>query len=285
MKKKYGRRVKDVTSMMQLDCDLRPTRPESYLFSGHKYDVTELMKYLEKQKEKGTHITFFNAFLAALGMTFYNRPRLNYFVKNRHIYEHPKVTFSFVAKVAFEDSAEEVMILCDVNPDDNIFSIAEKNSAKIEKIRSNAKNPEKKGANSAMDALAKLPNFLRVPIVGLFKWTDKIGYLPSFLAEDNVYYSSLLLSNLGSFKFDAIHHNISEFGICSGIATLGEVREEEVIIDGKKQKRKIFELGATFDERAADGFYLIKSLKLLGYILEHPELLEKPANTKINVDK
>ena len=144
------------------------------------------------------------------------------------------------------------------------------------------KKVDKKGANSAMDTLAKLPNIIRIPIVGFFKWMDKIGYLPDFLADDNIYYSSLILSNLGSFKFESIHHNINEFGISSGLATIGEVRDEEVIIDGKKKIRKRFEFGANYDERASDGFYLIKSLNLLQYILDNPELLENDADEKID---
>ena len=41
------------------------------------------------------------------------------------------------------------------------------------------------------------------------------------------------------------------------------------------------EFGANFDERASDGFYLIKSLKLLQYIFDNPTLLEGAANEKI----
>ena len=131
--------------------------------------------------------------------------------------------------------------------------------------------------------LAKLPNIVRVPVVGFFKWLDKIGYLPDFLADDNIYYSSLILSNLGSFKFGAIHHNINEFGISSGLATLGEIRDEEVVINGKKQVRKIFELGANYDERATDGFHLIKLLQMLQYVFDHPEMLEDNADEKIEI--
>lgn len=282
MKKKFGKRVKNVTGMMQLNCDIRKTRQESYLYASPKYDVTELIKYLEKRKKDGDHITFFHAFLAALGKVFYNRPVLNYFVKNRRIYEHPDVVFAFVAKVAFDEKSEEMMIQCKIEPNDNIDTISKKIAEKVEKIRESASNVDKKGANSAMDILAKLPNIIRIPVVGFFKWTDKIGYLPDFLANDNIYYSSLILSNLGSFKFDAIHHNINEFGISSGLATIGEIRDEEVIIDGKKQMRKIFVLGANYDERATDGFYLIKSLKLLQYLFDHPEMLEEDASKKID---
>lgn len=286
MRKKFGRRVKDITGMMQLNCDIRPTRQESYLFANQKYDVTNLMEYLEKKKKKGEHITFFQAFVTALGKTFYNRPVLNRFVKNRHIYEHTDISFAFVAKVSFNDKSEEMMILTKIEPDDNIETISKKINEKVHKVR-DGENKEvgsdKKGANNAIDVLAKLPNIVRVPVVGFFKWMDKKGILPDFLADDNIYYSSLILSNLGTFHFGAIHHNINEFGISSGLATIGEIKEEEVIVDGKKKVRKFCDFGANFDERATDGFYLIKSLQLLQYILDNPKLLEGPANEKIEI--
>ena len=283
MRKKFGTRVKDITPMMQLNCDIRATRQESYLYACVKYDVTDLLEYLEKKKKKGEHITFFHAFVTALGKVFYNRPVLNRFVKNRHIYEHPDVSFAYVAKVAFDDKSEEMMIQTKIEKDDNIDSISKKIYDQVHKLRENADNNEKKGANSAMDILAKLPNFIRIPVVGLFKWMDKKGHLPDFLAEDNIYYSSLILSNLGSLHFGAIHHNINEFGISSGLATIGEIKDEEVMINGKKQIRKMVEFGANFDERASDGFYLIKSLKLLQYIFDNPKLLEGPANETIDL--
>ncbi len=285
MKKKFGTRVKNVPGMMQLNCDIRTKRQEAYLFANQKYDVTELLKYLDKYKKKGEHITFFHAFVSALGKVFYNRPVLNRFVKNRRIYQHNDVSFAFVAKVGFDDKAEEMMIQCKVDPKDNVHTISEKISKKVNKVREDANNVDKKGANSAMDILAKLPNIIRIPVVGFFKWMDKIGYLPDFLADDNIYYSSLILSNLGTFKFGAIHHNIHEFGISSGLATIGEIRDEEILVDGKKQIRKVFELGVNFDERSNDGFYLIKSLQMLQYIFDHPEMLEDDADAKIEIDK
>ena len=46
--------------------------------------------------------------------------------------------------------------------------------------------------------------------------------------------------------------------------------------DGTKQMRDVVDIGATLDERIADGFYFARSLKLVKHIFEHPELLDKP---------
>ncbi|MFR0788389.1 MAG: hypothetical protein ACLSHM_09350 [Vescimonas sp.] len=40
--------------------------------------------------------------------------------------------------------------------------------------------------------------------------------------------------------------------------------------------QETLDLGLTIDERLADGYYYSKSIRLLKYLLEHPEELEKP---------
>ena len=285
MRKKYARRV-PMTGMQQISIDLKPQRCVSDVYINQKMDLTELCKYVEKKKKENPDLTFFHAFLAALGKVYYNRPYLNRFVANRHMYEHKDVVISFVAKIAFEDEAEEMMILVKIDEKDNINTISKKVLDKVKKIRENKKDKlDKAGANKAIDVLGKLPNILRVPIVGLLKWTDKVGILPLSLVEDNLYYSSIIVSNLGSIGCGAIFHNITNFGNASALATMGVIQDEEVLINGKKEIRKLCEFGVNLDERIGDGFYFLKSIQLLQYIFDNPELLEGDANEKIERKK
>ena len=284
MRSKYARRVKDFNGMNQLSIDIKPNRSVSDVYINQKMDVTNLMKYLEKKKKKGEHITFFHAVVAGVGKVFYNRPYLNRFVQNRHIFEHKYVDISFVAKIAFEDKAEEMMIIIRVDENDNVNTLSQKIYDKVNAIRNNKNgNVEKKGANHTIDTLAHLPNIIRVPVVGFLKWMDKKGILPDSITEDNLYYSSIILSNLGSLHSSAIFHNITDFGNASSLATIGEVRDEEVIINGKKEVRKLCEFGINLDERIADGFYFVKSIQLLQYIFDNPELLEEEANKSVEI--
>ena len=47
-----------------------------------------------------------------------------------------------------------------------------------------------------------------------------------------------------------------------------------VMEDEREHLRDIVEMTVTLDERIADGFYFARSLKLVKYLLEHPEELE-----------
>ena len=273
MGRKDARRVK-VPGMAQVMFDLKPGRCNSDVYINQKMDVTNLVKYIEKQNSKEKKYSYFHAFVTAIGKTFYNRPKLNYFVQNRHLYEHKEVIISFVAKIAFDDDAEEVMIMVPIDPKDNLDTISKKIKEKVSYNRSD--ELVKEGANSAIDVIGKLPNIIRVPLVGILKWTDKKGILPSSLVKDNLYYSSMIVSNLGSIKCGAIYHNITNFGTASSLATFGEIKEEEIINrKGKKEVRKLCEFGINLDERIADGYYFAKSINMLQYIFDNPKLLDE----------
>ena len=279
-----AKRVKNINGMFQIMLDLKPKRSDSDVFINQKMDVTKLVEYVEKKKKEGNEITYFHTFLTAIGKTIYNRPKLNRFIANRHVYEHNDITISFVAKISFDDRSEEIMVMVPINEKDNIYTISKKVKDKVDSIRQ--KKAVKEGANDAIDVIGKLPNIIRVPLMGLFKWMDKRDLLPKGLIKDNLYYSSIIVSNLGAIKCGAIYHNLTDFGTCSSLATMGEIRKEEIINSkGKKEIRSICEFGINLDERIADGYYFAKSVQLLQYIFDNPELLEEDASTKIKVDE
>ena len=277
-----AKRVRDLTGMAQILIDLKPKRCDSDVYLNQKFDVTKLVEYVEKNKKEGKDITYFHAFVTALGKVMYNRPKLNRFVANRHVYEHNELIISFVAKISFDDKSEEMMLMVPIEKDDNILSISKKIKEMVDNIRKK-KSVNKEGANSAIDILGKLPNIIRVPLVGILKWMDARDMLPRDLIKDNLYYSSLIVSNLGAIKCGAIYHNITNFGTSSGLATMGEIKDELLIIDGKKEVRKLVEFGVNLDERIADGYYMAKALQLLQFFFNNPEMLNDEIGTEFVV--
>ena len=271
----------NIGGMTQILIDLKPRRCDADVFLNTGIDVTNLVKYIDDRKKEGDKVTYFHAFLLALAKTIYNRPKLNRYIANRHMYEHTNVVISFVAKVEFEDDAEEVMLLIEVDPSDNLESISKKIKDKITDLRE--KKVDKKGANSAIDTLGKLPNIIRVPLVGVLKWMDKVGYLPMSLQEDDLYFASAIVTDIGSLKSDSIYHNNTNFGTVSSITSIGEIRDSVKVVDGKQKIIKSANFGINFDERVADGFYMIKAFKILEYIIENPHLLEDRADSKITL--
>ena len=278
-----GVELKHISPEFKLIPNLMSERDDAQVFFNQDIIVTPIDEYINKKAKEGEKFTYMDVMFSAMLRIIAQRPKLNRFVANRHMYEHNDVVISFVAKVSFDDHSEEMMILITIDPNDTIDSISKKIKDKVSSIRN--KKEKKEGANSAIDTLGKLPNILRVPIVGFLKWCDKKGILPASLIKDNLYYSSMIVSNLGSIHCGAIFHNINDFGACSSLATIGEIKDEIVLEDGKQITKKLCEFGINLDERIADGYYFAKSVKLLQYIFDNPEMLEENMSKKIEVEE
>lgn len=275
-----GKLVKDLDGMHVLMPYLKPNRCDSDVYINYKLDVTELIKYVEKKKKDNPNekLTYFHVFVTAIGKVIYNRPLLNRFIVNKRYYDRNNVSISFVAKGEFTDNSKEFMSTIAIEENDTLDSVRKKVLDKVTKTR----NSDNNSTDKAVDLVGKLPKFIRDIAMAIFMYMDRHDLLPKSLCEDNIYYSSVLVSNLGSIDCGAIYHNLTDFGTSSILVTIGDIHKEQVINkDGKQEIRDICEFGINLDERIADGFYFIKSIKLLEEIFNHPEKLEESANSII----
>ena len=66
---------------------------------------------------------------------------------------------------------------------------------------------------------------------------------------------------------------------------IGEKKMTSVFDDnGKATMHETVDLGLTIDERIADGYYYSKTIKLLKFLLQHPELLERPLSEEVDYE-
>lgn len=286
--RKDAKKVRNLDGLHNVMIDIKPERCDSDVYMNKEIDVTKLIKYVEKYKKEhpDDKITYFHAFAMAFAKTIYNKPLLNRFVANRTFYDRNDVIIAFVAKIAFEEDSEEVMINIKVDKDDNIFTLRDKITKRVAKIRNSKKGEKKENTNNIVDVVGKLPKLIRIIVTGALKFLDKHGWLPESITKDNLYYSSVILSNLGNFKIGSIYHNIVNFGTSSIIATMGMIHKSKVIDkDGKEKIIDVCDFGVNMDERIADGYYFAKSIKVLEYIFDNPELLEDRADARIEIDE
>lgn len=284
-KKKFGdrrdgTRVRNVDGIHKFMLRLSPKRCDSDVYINHKVDVTKLVQYMENKKKENPDdkFTYFHAFSTAVAKIVYNRPLLNRFVMNGRYYDRNNVSISFVAKVEFTDTAKENMALIKIDPTDNINEVNKKIKAAVTDVRNSNDN----STDAAAVTLGKLPNWLFKPVVGVLKFLDRHDMLPSSLTDNLLYYGSIVMSNLGSIECGSIYHHLVDFGTNSILLTIGEIKEEPYVTEkGKVDVHYFCDFGITLDERIADGFYFAKSVKLLEYILNNPELLEGNADEKI----
>ena len=140
-------------------------------------------------------------------------------------------------------------------------------------------------SSDGMDLFNKMPRFLSRFLIWVACKLDKHGHVPNSLIATDPYYASVVLSNLGSIKLKSGYHHLTNWGTCSLFCIIGEKKTAPYFdADGNVSMRETLELGLTIDERLADGFYYSKSVRLLEYLLTHPEELEKPMSEEVQYE-
>ena len=209
----------------------------------------------------------------------YNKPLLNRFVINKRTYDRKDVSIAFTAKVNSKDEAKEILTVTKFDKKDTLKTIEDKILNSVNKVRT---NKDDSGVNGAMNIISKLPGPIMSLIVHADKFMDRHDLLPQSLMDDNLYYSTMIVSNLGSIKGGAIYHHLAEFGTGSILLTIGEIKKEKVIMeDGTEKVRSMCEFGITLDERIADGVYFIKAAHMMQDIVSNPKCLENEVGEKI----
>ncbi|MBQ1483520.1 MAG: hypothetical protein IIZ28_08135 [Erysipelotrichaceae bacterium] len=239
-----------------------PKRTEAEVSTNVSFDITELLKFINKHNEEhGTQYKLFHCICMAIAKTIYHRPRMNVFVAGRKFWQRNDITLSFVAKQKFADEALETLMTLKVTPDMDLDQVSKIILGDVKKARSSGTN----SLDKTMEIVGKLPRFVLEIFFYILSRMEYHGIYPEDLAKGDPNYTTCLLSNLGSIGADNCYHHLSNFGTNSMMGTIGTMYKE----DGRDK----VDMTITLDERIADGFYFAKSLKLLKYILEHPDML------------
>lgn len=275
--RKDGRWVRDVPGLQAVMGHLMPNRTDCEVYLSDTIDVTELMAYLEKRNAQHPEYktTLFHCFVTVLARMLRERPLMNRFVQGRRTYERYEVSLSFVCKRRFTDHAEEALMFLVPKDTDTLDEVSQKIIGDVRETRKSETSTG--GVDAILDALAKLPRPLLMFVIYIIRLMDFWGVSPDFLTDGDPNYSSVLFSNLGSIKCPAVYHHLNNYGTNSIMITIGTLRKEAKLMeDGTTQVRDLVDIGATLDERIADGLYFARSLKLVKHICQHPELLERP---------
>ena len=240
-------------------------------------DATDLLRYLEKRNAEHPEYktTLFHAAVMGMARMVKERPLMNRFIQGYRLYERDEISISFVVKRKFADGAEESLMVLKPTDEDTLDTISRRIVGNVKETRKSEHATG--GVDELLDKFAALPRFILIPAVRIIRWLDFWGINPKGLTEGDPNYTTILTSNLGSIKCPAVHHHLSNYGTNSIMITIGALHKEEVLMpDGTKEVRDLVDIGATLDERIADGFYFAKSLKLIKHIFAHPEMLERP---------
>lgn len=281
-KRKWGDRrdarlVHDMTGLNVIMSHMMPNRTDNEVFFQGEFDLTDLMAYIARKNEEHPNYktTVFHCIVFAVAKMINERPKMNRFIQGRRTYERYEISMSFMAKRRFSDGAEEAFMMIVPKDEDTLDTVSHRIYGDVQEARKSEHATG--GIDAVVDGFAKIPRLLLMLIARIVRWLDFWGINPKALTDGDANYSSVLLSNLGSIQCPSVYHHLNNYGSNSFMITVGTIHKEERIMpDGTKQLRDIVDIGATLDERIADGFYFARSLKVVNYLFANPELLERP---------
>ena len=268
--------IRDIPGLNVLMANLYPDRTDCEVFLKQEIDITELLKYIDRKNgpDAPCKTTLFHCFVTMFARVLTERPRLNRFIQGRRFYQRKDITISFVAKRRFSDHSEEALMQYQARGSDTLADVSRLIVGDVRQMRS---HDGAGGIDRTIERLSKLPRLLLMLVVRIIRWLDFWGLVPRFLTEGDSNCASVLMSNLGSIRCPSVYHHLNNYGTTSVLVTIGTIHKAPVFReDGSTQLRDFVDIGATLDERIADGFYFARSLKLVQHICEHPELLDRP---------
>ena len=279
--RKDGTLLRDLDSMHFIVPLLYPNRCDNEAFISEIVDLTNLAKWLEEKNVEGIEYRYnlFQAIVTAMLKCLTLRPKMNRFIANKNMYQRNELSASFVVKKLFADHGAEALAFIHAKDEDTIHTIHDEIYRKVSYCRSDSKDE----STESMDLFNKMPRFLSKFIVSIVCVLDRHGKVPKSLIASDPYYSSVVLTNLGSIKLHSGYHHLTNWGTNSVFVAVGERKMRPFYNeDGTVSMRDSVDLGLTIDERIADGYYYSKTVRLLKKLLENPELLETKLSEEVD---
>lgn len=276
-------RIRDIDGMHFYMAYLMPKRCDAEVYINEKIDVTELMEYIKEKNASGERkVTMFHCMIAAVARTIKMRPLLNRYVSGKRYYMRHEISMGFAIKKQFIDHAEETLMIYRPKDSENLCAITDRLSPRV-------KEAKKEKSGQSVDDILNIVKKLPKPIMSLFmafiNFVDVHGWMPKSFSSVDTNYCTVLLSNLGSIKCDAVYHHLNNMGTNGIVITIGEIHKELMLNENNEQVvRDVMSIGVTLDERIADGFYFARSLKLIKHLFKNPHLLDKTLGEEIDFE-
>ena len=282
--RKDGSLIREIDPLHYVTGVIYPHRCDNEAYIAERIDLTAINEYLARKNADDPEYKYnmFQIIVTSLLKTITLRPVMNRFIANGKFYQRNEISASFVVKQIFSDSGGEVLAFIRAKEDDTLDTIHQDIFRQVSKFRGEGYVDP---SSDAMDVFNKMPRWLSRFLLKLVMKLDKRGRVPQFLIETDPYYSSCVISNVGSIRLKSGYHHLTNWGTCSLFCLIGEIKKRPVFADdGTFEMRPTVDLGITVDERLGDGYYYSRTIKLLKYLLHHPELLERPLSEKVDFD-
>lgn len=258
----------DVPAYRRFMPALMPTRTESAVYFDQRVRMAEAERLVAdlRAARPELHATVFDVLLWALAETMHRHPRLNRFVAGGRVYQRRDVWISFTAKTELSDAGTLVEVKHRFAPGEPFEEMVRSVHDATVRMRSGARGL----ADKELDAFLHLPPSLRRVIVRTAAAANAWNLLPRAFVDDDPFFASAFVTNLGSVGLDAAFHHLYEYGTIPLFCAFGAIHDEVVVDGGAPAVARVASVKFSYDERVEDGLYAAAALEEFRSLLEHP---------------
>jgi len=249
---------------------LMPGRNESIVYYDDYVKADAILDYMHRAREAwGTDVDITHALVAAAGIGFYHQPKMNQFVVGKRLYKrnHNAITFSMKRKKKDKEAKLSAVKMRFDDPNEAFQQTCRRINAEINRERSG----EKTYSDKELALMYRLPRPLLEAAMLAMRWADNNNLLPAAFIENDPFYASMVIANLGSLGMRAAFHHLYEYGTCSLFLMVGKIEDRPVCKDGKVVPEKTLHLRWAYDERIDDGLTSAYGMAEVRNRLENPE--------------
>lgn len=279
--RKDGVKLRNIHAMHFVMPLMYPNRCDNEAFISERIDLTNVLAYLEKKNAGAPEYRYnlFHVMVTAVLKTITLRPKMNRFIANKTMYQRREVSGAFTVKKIFSDDGAEALAQVHTTGTETIDDIHDEIFRQLSVCRSDKVD----AGTESLNAVARIPGVLARIVGAGARFLDRHGWMPQSVIAGDPYYSSVVITNLGSIKLHAGYHHLTNWGTTSVFCAIGEQKKRPFFDEnGQVTMKESLDIGLTIDERIADGFYYSRTVQLLRTLLEHPELLDRPLNEEVD---
>lgn len=282
-----GFRVKETDGMHALMPFVLPNRADNEAVLNEVLDITKVREFLNAKNAAGVDFkyTIFHFICAVIAKTIQMRPHLNRFYAGHRMYQRKEISFAFIVKKQFADDSAETLVKMNYDPESENSPLYQFNSRIKEAVTTIRKEDKSSHTMDTIGIFAKIPRGVLRFVIGFLRMLDYYGKMPKSLANADPYNVTAFISNLGSINMNAHYHHLTNWGTNSFFCVINTIKKRPFFNDdGTFEMKESIDISLTIDERIADGVYFAKSMKVVRYFFEHPEALDEPAESLIDID-
>ena len=246
---------------------MMPGRNESVCYYDDYVKVDALLDYIDKAREH-FHCDMSHCLVAAASIGLHDNPTMNQFIAGKRLYKrnHVAVTFTMKRKKLHKEAKLAAVKMRFDDRHEAFAEICKRINDKIGYERTDSETYTDK----ELDILTALPRPLLDGAMSVVRWADYNNLLPKSFIENDGFFTSMVIANLGSIGMAPAFHHLYEYGTCPLFMMVGRIEDRAVVVDGKVVAQKTLPLRWSYDERIDDGLTAKYGMASVRGALENP---------------